>query len=106
VNFWASWCSPCRKEAPALEQLAGSAPGRAQLVGVNWNDGLSGARSYVRQYGWTFPNLRDSSGVVGLRYGLAGLPMTFILDPDGRIVQVLHGPQSLESLQQALRAAG
>ncbi len=89
-----------------MEQLARSAPGKAQLVGVNWNDGLSGARSYVRQYGWTFPNLRDSSGVVGLRYGLAGLPMTFILDPHGRIVQVLRGPQSLESLQQALRSVG
>jgi cytochrome c biogenesis protein CcmG, thiol:disulfide interchange protein DsbE len=73
---------------------------------VNWNDGLTSARSYVRQYGWTFPNLRDSSGAVGNRYGLAGLPMTFILDGQGRIAQVLRGPQSLETLQQALRAVG
>jgi cytochrome c biogenesis protein CcmG, thiol:disulfide interchange protein DsbE len=74
-------------------------------VGVNWSDGLSGARSYVHQYGWTFPSLRDSSGAVGAHYGLEGLPTTFILDPKGRIAQVLQGPQSIGSLTQALRSA-
>jgi hypothetical protein len=72
---------------------------------VNWTDGLGGAHSYVHRYGWTFPNLRDSSGVVGLRYGLDGLPTTFILDPAGRITQELQGPQSAGSLRRALRSA-
>ncbi|HEY8640918.1 MAG TPA: TlpA disulfide reductase family protein [Solirubrobacterales bacterium] len=106
INFWASWCSPCREEAPALERLARSLHGRARLVGVDWTDGLSAARSYVSQYHWTFPNLRDPDGVVGNSYGIQGLPTTFILDSQGTITDVLRGPQSLESLRQALDSAG
>jgi cytochrome c biogenesis protein CcmG, thiol:disulfide interchange protein DsbE len=105
INFWASWCTPCRQEAASLERLGRSLHGRAHLVGVDWNDGLDGARKYVHQYGWTFPNLRDSGGV-GNRYGLNGLPTTFILDSRGRVADVLRGPQSLGSLRAALRAAG
>jgi cytochrome c biogenesis protein CcmG/thiol:disulfide interchange protein DsbE len=106
INFWASWCSPCRQEAPALESLARSLHGRAHLVGVDWTDGLGGARSYVSQYHWTFPNLRDPDGVVGNSYGIQGMPTTFILNSHGTITDVLRGPQSLESLRQALYSAG
>ena len=106
INFWASWCGPCRQEAPALEQLARSLHGRGHLVGVNWADGLSGARSYISQYHWTFPNLRDPDGVVGNSYRLGGLPTTFILDAHGKITDVLRGPQSIASLRQALYSAG
>jgi cytochrome c biogenesis protein CcmG/thiol:disulfide interchange protein DsbE len=105
VNFWASWCSPCRQEAAALERLARSLRGRARLVGVDWTDGLGGARSYVSQYHWTFPNLRDPDGVVGNSYRIQGLPTTFILDSRGTITDVLRGPQSLGSLRQALHSA-
>jgi cytochrome c biogenesis protein CcmG, thiol:disulfide interchange protein DsbE len=106
INFWASWCSPCREEAPALERLARSLHGRARLVGVDWTDGLNGARSYVGQYHWTFPNLRDPDGVIGNSYRIQGLPTTFILDSQGTITGVLRGPQSLGSLTQALYSAG
>lgn len=106
INFWASWCDPCREEAPALERLARSLHGRAQLVGVNWNDSLSGARSWVDKYRWTFPNLRDENGAVGSDYGLRGLPATFIVDSQGRIADVLLGPQSESSLLDALGSAG
>jgi thiol-disulfide isomerase/thioredoxin len=106
INFWASWCNPCRQEAAALERLARSLHGRARLVGVDWNDGLSGARSYLSQYHWTFPNLVDPDGVVGKRYGIHGLPTTFILNPQGKITDVLLGPQSVENLRQALYSAG
>jgi cytochrome c biogenesis protein CcmG/thiol:disulfide interchange protein DsbE len=105
INFWASWCDPCRREAPALEHLARSLHGRARLVGVDWTDGLSGARSYVAKYHWTFPNLRDPNGTVGNSYELVGLPTTFILDPRGRIADVLRGPQSLETLRRTLSSA-
>jgi cytochrome c biogenesis protein CcmG, thiol:disulfide interchange protein DsbE len=106
INFWASWCEPCREEAPALERLARSLGGRAQIVGVNWNDSSSGARSWIEKYGWTFPNLRDGEGAVGRDYGLRGLPTTFIIDPHGRIADVLPGPQSESSLREALESAG
>jgi cytochrome c biogenesis protein CcmG, thiol:disulfide interchange protein DsbE len=106
INFWASWCDPCRKEAPALERVARSLEGRAQLVGVNWTDRAGAARSWIDDHGWTFPNLRDANGTVGSHYGLSGLPTTFILDSRGRIADVLLGPQSESSLRDALESAG
>jgi cytochrome c biogenesis protein CcmG/thiol:disulfide interchange protein DsbE len=106
INFWASWCEPCREEAPALERLARSKDGGAQIVGVNWNDSRSGARSWIDRYGWTFPNLRDGDGTVGRDYGLRGLPATFIIDAHGRIASVLLGPQTKSSLREALESTG
>jgi cytochrome c biogenesis protein CcmG, thiol:disulfide interchange protein DsbE len=106
INFWASWCTPCRQEAPALEHLARSLHGRARLVGVDWSDPLSDARAYIERYGWTFPILRDTGGAAGDEYRLTGLPNTFILDPRGRITEVLQGPHSAGALRRALSAAG
>jgi cytochrome c biogenesis protein CcmG, thiol:disulfide interchange protein DsbE len=106
VNFWASWCGPCDREAPELRRFGDALRGRGTLVGVDWNDAVSGARKFIRRNRWTFPNLRDGDGVVGNRWGLSGLPNTFVLDADGRIVQVLRGPQTEADLERALRAAG
>lgn len=104
VVFWASWCVPCEREAPALERFSRSAEGRGRIVGVNWSDALTEARLFIRRYRWTFPNVRDAEGTVGNRYGLAGLPATFVLDRKGRIRTVLRGPQDERSLASALRA--
>lgn len=105
VNFWASWCGPCRKEAPQLRDLAARLHGRARLVGVDWNDALPGARSFIRRNGWTFPNLRDADGTVGNEFRLSGLPNSFVLDRDGRIAKRLIGPQSVAEFEAALRSA-
>ena len=106
INFWASWCGPCQREAPQLARLARDLHGRATLVGVDWNDALSGARGFIRKNGWSFPNLRDADGSIGNRYGLSGLPNSFVLDRDGRIVRILRGPQTVASFERALREAG
>ncbi len=105
VVFWASWCGPCAKEAPALERFSRSAAGRDRIVGVNWSDARAGAERFIRRYAWTFPNMRDSEGLVGDAYRLAVLPTTFVLDRAGRIHAVLRGPQSERSLSTALAAA-
>jgi cytochrome c biogenesis protein CcmG/thiol:disulfide interchange protein DsbE len=102
IIFWASWCGPCAREAPALERFSMSAAGRGRIVGVDWSDGLSGARSFIRRYAWSFPNLRDSEGTVGNAYHLTGLPTSFVLDGSGRIRAELRGPQSESSLSRAL----
>lgn len=106
IHFWASWCGPCHKEAPEIERFARSLHGRANLVGIDWSDGLEGARAFIREYGWTFPVLRDADGVVGDRFRLNGLPTTYILDPRGQITKTLIGPQTATGLQRALRSAG
>jgi cytochrome c biogenesis protein CcmG/thiol:disulfide interchange protein DsbE len=102
VVFWASWCGPCAKEAPALERFSRSAVGRGRIVGVDWSDAKSGALGFIKRYGWTFPTVRDAEGTVGNAYRLAVLPTTFVINTHGRISKVLRGPQSQHSLQVAL----
>ncbi len=102
VVFFASWCEPCMREAPDLERFSQSPAGRGRLVGVDWNDELSGARAFVRHYGWTFATVRDADGTVGYRYDLSSLPTTFVLDSAGRIRATLRAPQTAQSLQEAL----
>jgi thiol-disulfide isomerase/thioredoxin len=102
VSFWASWCGPCAREATALERFSLSPSGRGRLVGVDWSDARSGARSFIRRYGWTFSNLRDAEGTVGNDYRLTGLPTTFVVDSSGRIRAELHGPQGVAALTRAV----
>ena len=106
INFWASWCAPCKQEAPELRRFAEQIGHRATLVGVDWNDRPENARAFIAQSDWRYPVLRDSSGEVGNAYGLNGLPTTFVLDSSGHIVQKLQGPQTASSLSQALASAG
>jgi len=107
IVFWASWCTSCAQEAPAIESFFRSAEGHDHMVGVDWSDPETGqARSFIRHYKWTFPVLRDIEGTVGNDYGLgAGLPDTFVLNARGRISQVLRGPQTVSSLRSALARA-
>ncbi len=105
INFWASWCDPCRKEAPELERFERSLHGTARLVGVDYTDQAGAARGFIHRYGWTFPVLSDPNGTYGARYEFSGLPTTVVLDPRGRIVQTLRGPQTLADLRGALESA-
>jgi cytochrome c biogenesis protein CcmG/thiol:disulfide interchange protein DsbE len=103
VHFWASWCGPCRDEAPELARLARELHGRATLVGVDYTDAAGSARAFIARHDWRFPILADPNGVTGDAYGLNGLPTTFLVDADGRIVERLTGPQTAAGL---LRAVG
>ena len=105
VNFWASWCGPCRKEAPELQRFSHTLHGNARLVGVDFTDDAGSARAFARQAGWSYPLLRDPNGTYGDRYHLNGLPATAVLDAKGRIVALLKGPQSVDTLQAALAGA-
>jgi thiol-disulfide isomerase/thioredoxin len=105
VVFWASWCGPCAREAPALERFARSPAGRGRIVGVDWSDERSEAVAFIHRYRWSFPNLRDGEGNVGVAYHIAVLPTTFVLNHDGRIAATLRGPQDEGSLRLALARA-
>lgn len=109
VHFWASWCEPCVKEAPQLVALSRSLPGRATLVGVNWADNSKGARAFLRRHGWRFPVLEDRDGAVGEAYGISGLPVTYLIDTEGKVAETIVGPireqQILADLQRLKRLA-
>jgi thiol-disulfide isomerase/thioredoxin len=105
VNFWASWCDPCRQEAPELERLDRSLHGKAHLVGIDYTDQEDSARAFIQQYGWTFPVLSDPDGIYGARFKFRGLPTTIVLNSKGKIAQTLLGPQTVGDFQRALEAA-
>ncbi len=102
INFWASWCEPCREEAPELERLNRSLHGDARLVGVDYTDKPDAAKRFIAKYGWTFPILADPDGIYGARYRFSGLPTTIVLDSRGRIAATLRGPQTAADLRRAL----
>jgi cytochrome c biogenesis protein CcmG, thiol:disulfide interchange protein DsbE len=98
VNFFASWCEPCVREAPQVERAYRRLAPGARMVAVDWSDGRSSALAFLRRFHWTLPVLEDPDGLVGERYGITGLPTTFVLDARGRIVKRLTGPLSATAI--------
>lgn len=105
VDFFASWCEPCREEAPEIAHLQRSLAGNAAIVGIDYTDREESARSFIRKYGWTFPVLSDPDGIYGAHLGFSGLPTAVVLDRNGAINATLRGPQSLADFRRALREA-
>lgn len=86
LSFWASWCPPCRRDAPRLEAVWLSSRGQGlMVVGVDTQDHRSDAAVFVRRAGLTFPIVLDTDNRAFGTYGLMGLPETFLIDPTGRI---------------------
>ena len=93
LNFWASWCEPCRQESPLLERWHRRMRGQdATVLGVDALDVASDARAFVREHALTYPMLRDGGGETRGRFGIAGFPETFVIDRQGRIAAVQRGP--------------
>lgn len=92
VNFWASWCPPCRSEAPTLEAVWQTYRERGLvLVGVNVWDSEAAALKFVREFGLTFPTGPDP-GNLGVEFGITGIPETYFIDRRGRLVRRWVGP--------------
>ncbi len=108
LNFWASWCDPCKKEAPVLERVHQrlQKAGSGTVLGITYQDDPIESRAFVRQYGLTYPSLRDSGRVVARQFGVSQIPETFVLDREGRIRAIIYGEVSDEALDRALDRAG
>ena len=87
VNFWASWCYPaCYEEAPILEASWRRHREEVLFVGVNTQDKEEEALRFIAQFGLTFPQVYDPRGRVGVDYGMYGVPETFFIDREGRVL--------------------
>jgi cytochrome c biogenesis protein CcmG/thiol:disulfide interchange protein DsbE len=93
VNFWASWCDPCRDEA-ALLQAAAQREEENGIVflGLDYFDQEPAAKAYLAEYGITYPNGPDIQSQAARRYGIKGVPETYFVSPEGEIVQAVIGP--------------
>jgi cytochrome c biogenesis protein CcmG, thiol:disulfide interchange protein DsbE len=105
LNFWASWCFPCNKEAPALEQAWKGHDGDIVVLGVDVNDFAGDARKFMRQHHVTYPIVHDTKNVTSPSYGLTGLPETFFVDPRGRVVGHVAGQVDEATLRAGIAKA-
>jgi cytochrome c biogenesis protein CcmG/thiol:disulfide interchange protein DsbE len=104
VNVWASWCVPCRDEAPLLVALA--ADRRIRVVGINYKDQPDNARRFLGRFGNPFvANGVDGNGRAAIEWGVYGVPETFVVGRDGRIAYKLIGPITPDNLGQSLKPA-
>jgi cytochrome c biogenesis protein CcmG, thiol:disulfide interchange protein DsbE len=92
VNFWASWCGPCKDEAPMLRNAHERFGNQVHFLGVDIRDARGEAREFVRRYGLDYEHVRDERLEIYDDYGLTGQPETFLIDANGRIVQHISGP--------------
>lgn len=105
VNFWASWCGPCRAEQPALSAIARSYRQRGvAVIGVNIQDTRAAALAYAREFAVPYPSLFDPSAKTATRLPAVALPTTFVLDRDGVIAYQLTGRTTVAILHAKLEA--
>lgn len=103
VDFWSSWCPPCRDEAPTLAEVYREYEGREiEFVGVAIWDDPRRVNGYVEEFALPYLNLVDEKGRIAIDYGVAGIPEKFFIDIKGNLVRKFVGPIDSESLREAL----
>jgi cytochrome c biogenesis protein CcmG, thiol:disulfide interchange protein DsbE len=106
INFWGSWCPPCRKEAPDLRSFSNGLGGQAAFVGVAIDSPSADARSFIRKAGWRYPIVSRHCCDLANEYGVISFPTTIVVNRRGQVVDRLVGPQTAARLQAELRALG
>lgn len=105
VNVWASWCGPCRVEAPLLQRAATRYEGEVVFLGVDSRDDRKAAREFIRRYGIAYPNVFDGTGSIRSGLGLRGFPTTYIFNRQGTLMASVVGGISEQALAAHVAAA-
>jgi len=106
LNVWASWCIPCREEAPYLEEVwRGNRDRGMVVVGLDAKDFRADARRFAKRFDLTFPLVYDGPGDSLSEYGVTGFPETFVIDREGKVVQAFAGAVNAKEDRARLRAA-
>lgn len=102
LNFFASWCVPCKQEHPEIQRFADRHADDAQVVAVIWSDTVGAAREFFAENGGDWPVIADPGVRIGLDYGVRGPPESFVIAPDGVVVAKYTGPLTAASLEEVL----
>lgn len=103
INFWATWCSPCKDEMPLLQEYYDDHKEEDFiLVGINVSDDVDDARAFIEEYGYTFPVWSDPPGKVLILLNMNGLPASLVIDQQGRLVKRWIGPLAQEDLDNVV----
>ncbi|KKB37928.1 thiol-disulfide oxidoreductase ResA [Bacillus thermotolerans] len=102
LNFWGTWCEPCKEEMPHMEKLSKEYEGQVEVLAVNVGDSELQTKKFAEQYGLTFPIAIDSSKEVQKAYGVNPLPATFMISPEGKVEKVVIGGLVKEDQVRAL----
>ena len=102
LNFWASWCVPCRDEAALLEDAHRQYEGRVAFVGIDTRDSRTDAQKFLDEFGVTYPQLFDEGERLNTQYGLTGQPESFFIDQNGIVVEHVPGALTDDTLYQYL----
>ena len=99
INFWATWCPPCREEMPSIESLYKNMSGndKFQMVTILYKDTYQNGTAYMQQNGYTFPVYSDAEGNTAVNYGVTGVPETYIIDKKGTLKKRVIGPAEWNS---------
>lgn len=101
VNFWASWCVPCRDEAPDLEQFQKEHGGKNfTVVGIDTQDLSDDGTKFADQFDLTYPQLHDGNGENGHEFGTTGVPENYLLEPSGKLAWAVAGPVDAKILRE------
>jgi cytochrome c biogenesis protein CcmG, thiol:disulfide interchange protein DsbE len=101
VNLWASWCAPCRQEAPELERFSRRFRERnVTVLGIDVQDNSEDALAFVREYRLTYPQLRSVGDERSVAFGSTGVPENFLVDPRGRLALIWRGPVEERFLEE------
>lgn len=105
INFWASWCGPCKIEGPELVRLYKKYDGKVQIYAVNLttSDSIEGARSFAAEYGFKFPVLLDTKESVSKQYNIQAIPTTYFVNKQGIIVDKITGFSGTKDLEEKFK---
>ena len=106
INFWATWCQPCRRELRDLQNLYDHYPGQARIIAVNLGEKLDDVRNWLLPLGLTYDLLLDPDAAVSRLYQIRGLPTTYVLDSEHRVRRLYFGFLRLEQLRRDLDRFG